>query len=203
MTTVAITDYASLSTAINDFPERSYDQGTIDRFIGLAEGFIRLYLGPNFAKNASVTLTVTSGSAALPAGFVRALSVVHATYGQLTEKAIGEVRQRRVVDTSGVPDIYAITGSTVEIAPSFSGSLTMDLEGSLTGLSGSNTTNWLVTNAPQVYLACCLAVEAGYRTGADLIQTQGAVVQICGDLGLQSNVGAHGRAAVTIPGWTP
>jgi hypothetical protein len=202
--TVAITDYSSLSTAINDFPERSYTQGEIDRFIGLAEGQFRLYLGPNFAKETSTTLSVTSGSATLPTGFVRALSMVHATYGVITEKPIAAVRERRVWDASGIPDIYAITSTTVEVAPSFTGSLTFDYEGTLTGLSASNTTNWLITNAPQAYLTMCLSMEKAYNEDwATAGNLEARALGILTDLGIQSMVAQLGRSGVHLPGSTP
>ena len=204
MTTVPITDYASLSTAINDFADRSYDQGQLDRFIGLAEGEFRIYFGPNFAKESNTTLTVTSGVATLPTGFIRAVALVHATYGELTEKPVAAVRERLVYDTSGIPDIYAITGSSVLVAPSFTGSLSFDYEGSLTGLSDSNTTNWLITNAPQAYLAMCLSMERAFNEndqGAALAKAD--AFRVLNDLGMQAIVGQLGRSAVRLPGVTP
>jgi hypothetical protein len=204
MTTVAITDYASLTTGINDFAERSYAAGETDRFIGLAEAEFRLYLGPNFAKEASTVLTVTSGSAPLPAGFVRSLSLIHLTYGGLTEASIGTVRERRIWDTGGIPKIYAVTGSTVEVASSYSGALTFDFEGSLTGLSSGNTTNWLITNAPQAYLSMCLSMEKAFNEdyqGASIAKADS--FRVLNDLGIQSMVAQAGRASVRIPGPTP
>jgi len=204
MTVVAITDYASLTSAINDFTERAYAAGETDRFIGLAETEFRLYLGPNFAKEASTTLIVTSGSAPLPAGFVRPLSLVHATYGGLREKAIAAIRERRVWDSSGVPDSYAITGTTVEVAPSFTGSLTFDYEGTLAGLTSGNTTNWLITNAPQVYLGMCLSMEKAFNEDwATAGALKASALQTLNDLGVQSMVAQFGRSTVHLPGMTP
>ncbi len=75
----AITDYATLSTAMADWAERS-DFDT-DQIIGLAEAEFRLHLGPHFSKQSSGTLAVVAGVATLPTGLVRVLSLVHATYG--------------------------------------------------------------------------------------------------------------------------
>lgn len=204
MTTVPITDYASLTAAINDFAERSYAAGETDRFIGLAEAEFRLYLGPTFAKEASTTLSVVSGSVALPAGFIRVLALTHATYGEMKQKALAAVRERRIWDTAGIPDIYAVTGSTIEIAPSFTGNLALDLEGTLVGLSSGNATNWLITNAPQAYLTMCQSMEKAFQE--DYAAAQGlraASLQTLADLGIQSMVGQFGRASVRIPGRTP
>lgn len=196
-----ITNYSSLSAAINSWDERTHDA---DELIGLAEGEFRLYLGPNFAKEASTTLTFTSGSAALPTGYVRAIDLVHSVHGGLTMSTIAAVRDRRIYDASGIPDIYAVTGSTVEVAPSYTGDLTFDYEGTLTGLSGSNTTNWLITNAPQAYLAMCMSfAKAKYEDYQTAALLKADAFRALDDLGIQSAVGAHGKAAVRIPGMTP
>lgn len=199
----AVTDYASLTAAINDWTERSYSSALTDQFIALAEGEFRLHLGPHFAKEASTDLTFASGSAALPTGFVRPLSLVHATYGELTEASIGAVRERRVWDTSGIPTIYAVTGSTIETASTYTGSLTFDYEGTLTGLSGASTTNWLITNAPQAYLGMCLHFAKARDEDPSAPTYKASALQTLDDLGVQSMVAQAGRAAVTIPGMTP
>jgi hypothetical protein len=200
----AVTDYTTLTSAINDLTEGGYASGETDRFIGLAESDFRLYFGPHFAKEtASASLAFTSGSAALPAGFIRPLSLVHSTYGGLTEASIGAVRERRVWDTSGIPSIYAVTGSTVETASSYTGNLRLDYEGSITGLSSGNATNWLVTNAPQVYLAMCVYYAQAFDEDPAAPNYQAAAMQRLRDLSIQSMVATQGRATVTIPGPTP
>jgi len=196
-----ITNYTTLAAAINTWDERTHD---VDELIGLSEAEFRLYFGPNFAKEASVTLTFVSGSVALPTGFIRALGLNHATYGGLTQAAIGVVRERRINGIAGVPSIYAVTGSTVEVGPSYSGTLQLDYEGTLAGLSASNATNWLITNAPQAYLAMCMSMAKAkfedFQTSA-LYRNQ--ALQALYDLGVQSMVAQQGRASVTIPGATP
>lgn len=202
--TVAITDYASLTTAIGDFSTRTYTAGETDRIIGLAEAEFRLELGPSFAKEANASLSVTAGTANLPTGFIRPLSAVHATYGAMTQQSLASVRARRVWDTGGIPDIYAVTGSTIEFAPSFTGTISFDYEGTLTGLSSGNPTNWLITNAPQAYLSMCLSMEKVYNEDWQSAATlRSAAMQTLYDLGIQSMVAQLGRGGVTLPGSTP
>jgi len=201
---LAIIDYATLTAAINDWSERSYTSAQTDQFIALAEAEFRLYLGPSFARETSAVLTFVAGSVAQPTGFIRAIGLTHLTYGALTERTIGSVRERRVFDTSGIPDIFAVTGSTIEVAPSYDGALTMDLEASLIGLSGSNTTNWLITNAPQAYLSMCLSMakarDEDFGTAGTYKQ---AAMTTLNDLGIQSVVGQLGRSSPRIAGHTP
>jgi hypothetical protein len=203
MTTVAVTDYASLSTAINDFEERAYDQGQLDRFIGLAEGVIRLELPPDFSNQTSTTLTFVSGSVAQPSGFIRPVALTHSTYGGMDQIDIGVVRERRI-SNSGVPSGYAIIGTTFELDTTFSGSMTLDYEGTLAGLSSGNTTNWLITKAPHIYLNACKAIATFYQKNmGDFAGIQQMVAAELDALSFQSVVGQMGRATVTIPGMTP
>lgn len=196
-----VTDYTTLAAAIDTWDERTHDS---DELIGLAEAEFRLYLGPNFAKETSATLTFASGSAALPAGYVRTLALTHSVYGSLGQRSIGAVRSRRIADASGIPDIFAITGSTVETAPSYTGDLTFDYEGTLAGLTSSNATNWLITNAPQAYLSMCLSMaKAKFEDYQSAAVLRSQAISTLNDLGIQSMVGQLSRASVTIPGATP
>jgi hypothetical protein len=196
-----VTDYTTLAAAIDTWDERTHDS---DELIGLAEAEFRLYLGPNFAKETSTTLTFASGSAALPAGYVRTLALTHSVYGTLGQRSIAAVRSRRIADASGIPDIFAITGSTVETAPSYTGDLTFDYEGTLAGLTSSNATNWLITNAPQAYLSMCLSMaKAKFEDYQSAAVLRSQAISTLNDLGIQSMVGQLSRASVTIPGATP
>jgi hypothetical protein len=114
------------------------------------------------------------------------------------------VREQRVWDTSGIPSIYAIQGAAVITAASYTGDLTLDYEGTLTGLSSGNTTNWLITYAPQAYLAMCKSFV--YARGEDLANAatwRAAALSTLSELGIQSMVMQQGRASVRIPGPTP
>lgn len=200
----AVTSYSTLSTRINDETERSYTQGQLDGFIADAEAEFRLYLGPNFSKETSTTLAFTSGSATLPTGLVRMLSLAHTTYGPLKESPIERIRRLRIDGNTTVPAEYCITGTTILTDATYTGNLTLDYEGTLTGLSSGNTTNWLVTYAPTAYVHMCIAYaklfEEDYE-GAAVRQAQAK--RILDDLGIQTMVMQRGRAAVTIPGTTP
>jgi hypothetical protein len=199
----AIVDYATLTTEIGAYMKRTYTAGDTDGFIGLAEGEFRLYLGPNFAKQTSTTLSFTSGSASLPSGFIRPIAMTHATYGPLDEADIGLIRERRIYAT-GIPSKYAITGTTIELDITGDDSAIFDYEGTLTGLSGSNTTNWLILNAPQSYLKMCLSYANARLKAFDQAQLlRSAALQDLNDLGIQSTVAQMARATVRIPGSTP
>ncbi len=201
----AVTSYATLTTAISDEALRSYTSGETDGFILHAEAEFRLYFGPHFAKEtAAATLTVTAGSGTLPTGLIRVLSLSHSTYGPLTETTVETIRALRINGNTTVPDKFAITGTTILTDALYTGSLTLDYEGSLTGLSSGNTTNWLVTYAPMAYLHMCLYYaylhEEDKATAGDYYTKARRVLE---DLGIQSMVTQMSRSSVTIPGATP
>jgi hypothetical protein len=200
---MAITSYATLTSALSDWAERTYTSAQTDEAIGLAEAEFRLYLGPHFSKETSGTLAFTSGSATLPTGLVRVISLVHATYGALTESTPGVVRDRRVWDTTGIPSIYAVQGTTIITAATYTGNLTLDYEGTLTGLSSGNTTNWLITYAPQAYLSMCLHFLKAREEDPTAPAYKLSSLKTLEDLGMQSMVMQQGRASITIPGPTP
>lgn len=201
---MAVIDYTTLCSEVNNFALRSYTAAQLATFTGLAEGEFRLYFGPNFAKETSTPLTFVAGSVALPTGYIRSLALTHSTYGELLQSTIGEVRERRISGATGVPQIYAVTGSTIELGPSYAGALTFDYEGTLAGLSVSNATNWLILNAPQAYFwmvsAQARAYEEEWQTAASM---EAKARQVLEDLGIQSMVGQLGRASVQLPGSTP
>ena len=195
-----ITNYTTLAAAIQDWEDRTLD---VDELIGLAEADFRLYLGPHYARETSATVTFTSGSAALPTGFVRPIAMTHATYGEIMPSTLAQVRQRRVWDASGIPSIYAVTGSTLECAPSFGGDVTFDYEAKLAGLSADNATNWLIENAPQAYLDMCRYYtkskwedQAGVMFRAAALSTIDALVE-------QSTIAKYGQGGAVLRGVTP
>ena len=198
-----ITTYATLTTALSDWAERTYTSAQTDEAIALAEAEFRIYFGPSFAKETSGTLAFTTGSATLPTGLVRVVSLVHATYGALTERTPGAVRERRVWDTTGIPAIYAVQGTTIITAATYTGDLTLDYEGTLTGLSSGNTTNWLITYAPQAYLMMCLHFLKVREEDPAAMAYKASALRTLDDLAVQAAVTQLGRASVTIHGVTP
>jgi len=196
----AITNYTTLVAAINEWDERTHDT---DELIGLAEAEFRLHLTPNYAKDTSGTLTFASGSAALPDGFVRPIALTRSTYGPLVEASIAHIRERRIWIATGIPDCYAVTGSTVEVAPSYDGDLTFDYEATLTGLSSSNATNWLITNAPQAYLAMCMYFAKAKFEDPSAGSYRAQALSTVDALTIQSTVAQYGGASVKLRGATP
>lgn len=198
----AITNYSTLSAAINSWDVRTHDT---DELIALAEAEFRLLLGPNFAKEVVATLTFASGVATLPTGFVRPISLTVTTYGEIPFRDMQTVEQVLASGIGGVaPSMVAISWSSVYSAPLYTGNATFVYEGTLTGLSSINSTNWLITNAPQAYLAMCMSLaKAKFEDFNAAALYRQSAEQTLNRLGIQSMVGQYGRATMTIRGATP
>lgn len=195
-----ITNYATLAAAIDDWEDRTLDA---DELIGLAEAEFRIHLGPHYARETSATVAFTSGSASLPTGFVRPISMVHATYGEIGLVTLAQARRRRVWDASGIPSVYAVTSATLECAPTFSGDVTFDYEAKLTGLDGSNATNWLITNAPHVYLDMCRYYSKSKFEDPNAAIFRAAALANLDALVEQSTVAKYGQGGAVLRGVTP
>lgn len=200
---MAITDYATLATALSDWDERDH-AGDADELIGLAEAEFRIYFGPSYVKETTATITFASGLATLPTGYVRAILLTHSTAGPLEQTSWEALDTLNPYSVTGDPSLYAISGTSIKTAPLYTGDLTFTYEGTLTGLSGSNTTNWLITYAPQAYLSMCLSMaKAKFEDYQGAAVLKGQALQTLADLGLQATVARYGHAGMTIRGATP
>jgi hypothetical protein len=161
--------YATLVQAIKDYTDNTettfVDQ--IDRFISNAEQRILFEVQlPVFRKNQQGTLNASNKYLALPTDFLApfSLSVVSSnTYHFLLNKDVNFI-QASYPDTTetGRPKFYAIFDDTnLIVGPVPDAAYTMEFHYfyAPTGLSSSNTTTWLGTNAYDALLYAAL-VEA-------------------------------------------
>lgn len=198
---MAITSYSTLADAVSDWAEWPYYD--IDEVLGLAEAEFRLYFGPDYAKETTATLTFASGVATIPTGYVRAVSLTHSTGGPLTQVSWDALNTYNPLGVSGIPALYALSGTSIKTAPIFDGDATFTYEGTLTGLSDSNTSNWLLQIAPQAYLSMCLHFVKAKAEDPSAQAYKQTALQTLADLGVQATVGRYGHAAMTIRGATP
>lgn len=149
---MAITNYNELKTAIASWANRSDLSASLADFVTLAEADMKVR-----AKltqwDTETSLTVTSGSANLPADFAAAISVQFGD--QLTDLEYMTPRQlkdRGYLEASGDPVAYSIIGSTLRVAPSASGTAALLYTARFTSLSDAAPTNSLLSLFPDAYL---------------------------------------------------
>ena len=154
---MAITTYAELQTAIGDWLNRADLDQKIPDFIRLAESTLNDVLR-SADMVASNTAAITSGRATLPADalevvYVQVASTEDEPLEQITPQQLTMLRRTRTRDAAN-PRFFAIIGREMVVTPSPSTSLSMDIDyyQRIPALTDGNTTNWLLTDAPHVYL---------------------------------------------------
>lgn len=202
----AITDYSSLTTAINDWSERSYTSARTDQFIGLAEAEFGLLLR-NYRREETVTITTnSSGVASLPSDFLklRSLTRDYAGATPLIPTSWASLIRQNPLAEAGEPIWCAISDGSVKVAPIAEDDFILVHEAKLTPLSSSNATNWLITLAPQAYLYMCLAIQEGYEKNfneAAVWKSQS--LEKLNEIGILSDTAQYGNTEMTLDMVTP
>lgn len=163
---MAFTTYAELQTAIGSWLNRSDLTSTIPDFITLAEAQLQRDLD-HWQMTTRDTLSVSTQYTSLPADFyaLKRLSVDGAKRA-LKAMSANEMQDARYTsdDTAGEPRYYAVTGGSLEVFPTPDDTYTVNIVYKTTfdALSDANTSNWLLTEAPDAYLYGALMQSAPF-----------------------------------------
>lgn len=109
---------------------------------------------------------------------------------------------------TGQPVNYAIVGSEIELFPTPNDDYTLEMiyRANVPALTASNTTNWLLTLAPDLYLYGALLESAPYIKEDGRIQTWGlgfsTALDGLNNLGFRQSFDS-GPSDITLPGVTP
>lgn len=154
---MAITDYTSLKTAIADWLNRADLDQQIPDFIALAESTLSDVLRSSFMV-ATGSVEVTAGKATLPA---TALEIVYAQVASTPSEPLEQVTPQQLLmlrrartKAAANPRFFAVVGRELLVTPSPSTPSSLDLNyyEKIPALSTGSPTNWLLTEAPHVYL---------------------------------------------------
>lgn len=199
---MAVTSYTTLRTELNNYTDRAYTTDQVDTFIGLAEAKLNRRLGPDYRRETSATLnTEASGEVSLPSGFAGVRSLVRDVVGSvpLIATSWGALIEMNPYETAGEATHYAIRGSTLKVGPVTDDNFLLSYWAKLTALTGSNATNWLLTEAPDVYFlmvqAEAKAFEEEWQGAAGLQSLSFAMLD---DLVSQSVVQQYANAGMMI-----
>lgn len=160
-----MTDFATLKTDIADYMARSDLTSVIPTFVRLCESRIRDVVRVRDMETTS-DLTISSQSTALPSGFLalRRLIIDSTTYRKMEYVSPDEAWRDLGTITSGNPEKYTIEGGNLIVFPPPGSSVT----GKITyykaydALTNDADTNWVLTNAYDVYLYGSLAEAKAY-----------------------------------------
>lgn len=176
-----ITDYSSLKSAIADHLNRDDLTSVIPTLIQLSERkFVRDRRVRKF-QNAG-TYNVSSDDQSLPSDFKMLDSLYHDTDSNrghiqiVSATQLSEIKRR--LGSTGVPAYAAVFPDlTLRFAPSPDQTYETKLTywRTITPLSSSNTTNWLLTSHPDIYLYGSLLESAPYLKDDERLQVWGAM----------------------------
>lgn len=151
---MALANYSDLVTAIGNWLDDSTLTDRIPEFISLAEAEFSRRLRTDDMV-ATTTVTASSENTALPSGFngLLAIDVDGSPDRQLERMSLPELKRAYSTDDTGKPFAYAIADGKFWWGPVPDSSYTVNLIYSATipGLQ-ANTTNWLMTAHPDLYL---------------------------------------------------
>lgn len=161
---MAITTYSELKTALANWAKRTDLADMLGDFIALAESRIQRSLLAR-VQEVETELTMVAGSryVALPSDFdsPRALWLK----ANLPREELPQVLPEQLTgsNTSGYPEAWAIDGSNIAFDKPASSAWAFDFRYCKPlSLSDSTTTNYILTNYPDVYLFGALVELHGY-----------------------------------------
>jgi hypothetical protein len=174
---MAITNYSELQTSIGTWLNRSDLTSVIPDFITLAES--KLNKDQRMRRiQTREPLSVSTEQVALPSDFRQIKSLYHdgPTYYHPIRIVGGDelAQEKRIYGAdSGVPFVAAVLDDELWFAPEPNAtfSLIMAYEAKISALSASSTTNWLITNHPEIYLYASLVEAEPYLKDDPRIQT--------------------------------
>ncbi len=178
---MAITTYAELKSAVADWLNRDDLTSTISDFITLAEAqFNRTVRHRKMV--ARLTSTVADAYTNVPADWLQTIrfqlntNPVTPLLFVTPEQALEE---SMVYSAGQQPLFYTVVGQQFQVVPAPDASYSSELlyYAKIPALSDSNTTNWLLTESPDLYLYGALIQSAPYLKEDERINTWAGVYQ--------------------------
>lgn len=162
-----LADYDELKAAIADFLNREDLTAVIPTFIRLAESRIDRDLR-HWRQERRSTAQLNAQYSEIPSDFMQPIrfQITDLPTNELKPVSMAQLLQMRGDrnDRAGRPEYYALTAGSIELFPTPDAQYNASLVyyGRVPALSVSNTTNWLLTEAPDAYLYGSLVHAAPY-----------------------------------------
>jgi hypothetical protein len=178
---VALANYSDLLAAVASWLNRTDLTAFIPDFIRLAETEFNRTLRTMEMESRS-TATLTSDAVAVPTDFIGLRSI------QIDDTRLDFITPAELFEdeTTGYPTRYTVSDGQFFFRPApSSGVVTIDYYASIPALTVSNTTNWLMTKHPDLYLFAVLAQAGFYIRDADMVaDAKDRAEQLMGEIGV-------------------
>ena len=201
---MAINTYSTLQTAVANWLDRNDLTDRIPEFVALAEATFNRVLRLR-AMETTVADATPSGSKedALPTGYLQMREVHLATTPVVSLSYITpEIMYRiRAGSTSGKPNSYTIVGDNILFGPTPDGAYdySMTYYKAFDALSDAAPTNWLITNAPDLYLyGTLLQAEPFLMNDERVALWEKGVRQVINDLQQQDDKDRHSGSEMRV-----
>lgn len=164
---MALDTYSDLKASLANWLHRADLEALIPDFIRLAEIQMNADVTSR-SMETKVVLTATAGDANLdlPGDVldIRRLQVLGSFNRVLIYRSADEVAQENPLSRSGVPEVFMVHGSSLELAPIPDSNYSIELlyYQRIPALSDANPTNWLLTICPNAYLYGALLAAQPY-----------------------------------------
>jgi len=201
---MAINTYSTLQTAVANWLDRNDLTDRVPEFISLAEATFNRVLRLR-AMETTVADATPSGSKedALPTGYLQMREIHLATTPVVSLAYITpEIMYRiRAGSTSGKPNSYTIVGDNILFGPTPDGvyDYSMTYYKAFDALSDAAPTNWLITNAPDLYLyGALLQAEPFLMNDERVALWERGVRQVINDLQQQDDKDRHSGSEMRV-----
>ncbi len=166
---MALANYTDLKNAVAEWLARPGDATltpSVPDFIRLAEARIHRDLRLRSMEIRDPAFAIAAAYTALPNGFLE-LRNIRLNTNPARPLALMAPEQIDTIHAGsgvGTPRVYAVIGDQLRVAPAPSGGMTADIAywKRFDALSDSQPANWLLTNAPDVYLYATLLEAAAF-----------------------------------------
>lgn len=164
---MAIATYSDLKTAITDWLARSDLASKADDFIDLAEAYFNLKLQDlKMQKAGTLTTVANTSTVALPADYLSMVMVsISDDPSPMDKVSLKYINEKYRIAQAGRPEVYCdYPDSKIQLGPTPDSAYTLNIIYiyGVPSLSDSNTTNWLLSSFPNLYLSACLYEAAKY-----------------------------------------
>ena len=173
---MALTSYTELKTSIANYLNRSDLTSVIPDFITLAESKLNRILRLRvMQKRVSTNTTASDAFIDLPSDFLEMVQFFVDSNPNAILDYVNptEIELNNLKGSSGTPQQYTIMGNEIKLNPIPDSTYTLKLSyfGKIPALSNSNTTNYILSNYPQVYLYGALVEAQPYIINDERLPT--------------------------------
>ena len=176
---MSITTYSELKTAVANWLNRDDLTTVIPDFISLAEARIARDLR-HWKQEKRVTTDVDERYENLPNDFIEIRQIQHTAGGAISSISSVEMEKLRgASDVAGKPKYTRLTADQIEFypTPDTSYNISMLYYGRIPALSDAEPDNWLLRDAPDVFLYGALLQSAPYLVDDARVQVWAGLYQ--------------------------